>query len=267
MKTKSRIVTLLTDFGDNIGYVGQMKGVLLTINPELNIVDLSHSVPPQNIKTAALILEQCHSYFPTGTLHMAVIDPGVGTSRPAVVVETDNALFIGPDNGLFGFLQKQRKLRRVFQLVNDRYFLENPSSTFEGRDVFSPVVAYLSMGYPIDEFGPQLDSLVILPSEGVSLENGELIGEIMAIDAFGNLITSLDAGDVDHYLFQNADKEVYAWCAERPIPIRSTFADVPAGEALAYIGSGDRLEIACNRSNAQQMLGVDIGIQIKLVVL
>ncbi len=267
MNPQARVISLLTDFGTQMGYVGQMKGVILSINPEAHLVDLSHDVPAQSIATAALVLEQSTPFFPTGSIHLAVTDPGVGTDRPAVVVETEKALFVGPDNGLFGFLAKSQQVRSIHRIVNERYFLDQLSNTFHGRDIFAPIAAYLSLGYPPDEFGPLDDSLCMLSGDGLRKTGNEVEGDILAVDVFGNLITSLPADAVDHYLFEHADRDVYAWCHDQPVPIRFTYADVPEGDLLAYIGSGGRLEIAVNRGNAATKLNAGIGTPVKLITL
>ncbi|RJO69431.1 MAG: hypothetical protein C4523_06320 [Myxococcales bacterium] len=267
MASYGRVVTLLTDFGSRMGYAGQMKGVIFTINPEARLVDLTHDVPPQSVAIGAMILEQSAPYFPTGTIHLAVVDPGVGTDRPAVIVETEKAIFVGPDNGLFGFLHKTGEVRSIWQIVNERYFLDRPSHTFHGRDVFAPVAAYLSLGYPADEFGPPLDALFVLPGDPVRRFDDQLIGEVMTADVFGNLITSISAEEAARYVKEHPEQEVYAWCAGQPIPIRRTFAEVQPGELLAYIGSGGRLEIAVNTGSALASLRAANGAEVKLLVL
>ncbi len=265
MNSSNRIITLLTDFGSQMGYVGQMKGVILSINPGASLVDLTHEAPAHHIESAGMILEQSSRYFPTGSIHLAVVDPGVGSDRPAIIVTTDHGLFVGPDNGLFGFLQKNKLVRSIHRIVNDRYFMSAVSNTFHGRDVFAPVVAYLSLGYPADEFGPPIDTLIALPSKGIRLENGELIGEVLNIDVFGNLITSIPSGDINEYYIQHADKEVFVFCEGQYIPIANTFSDLPGKELLAYVGSGSHLELAVNQGSAKDMLQANIGTPVKLV--
>ncbi len=264
---KSRVVTLSTDFGDKMGYVAQMKGVMLSINPQLQIVDIDHHLPPHDIAAASLVLEQCHSYFPTGTIHVAVIDPGVGTRRRAISLQTETAFFVGPDNGLFGFLEKDHKVRSARRLTNERYFLDKQSRTFHGRDIFAPVAAYISLGYPCDEFGPLLDHVLTLAADRVKRIDGEIHGEVVAIDDFGNLITSIPQEDLDGYMFENSEREVFAYLGGQLIPIHNTFGNVPEGEILAYIGSGDRLEVAVNRGSAEKLLKASTGQQVKLITI
>lgn len=267
MNHHSRVAALLTDFGTFMGYVGQMKGVLLSINPELRLVDLSHDIPPQNVRLASVVLQHSLSFFPTGTIYVAVVDPGVGSGRPGVIVESDHGFFVGPDNGLFGFLQQGGQIRSIHRVVNDRYFLENRSNTFHGRDVFAPVAGYLSLGYPADEFGPPTDGLLDLAVEDFHREGDELIGEVLAHDAFGNVITSFSVQAAHSFAREFEGREVYVFCQGEVFPILRTFSDAPPGDLLAYAGSFQRLEIAENHGNAMRRLGTTPGVKVKLIAM
>ena len=267
MSAHSRILTLLTDFGSRMGYVGQMKGVILSINAEARLIDLTHEIPPQDIRAGAKVLQASHAYFPTGSIHLAVVDPEVGTSRPGVIVETETAFFIGPDNGLFGFLHNTKEIRAIHRIVNERYFLKQRSRTFHGRDVFAPVAAYLSLGYPADEFGPGLDSLLPLPGALPHKEGRDLVGDVVAVDHFGNLISSINRNDLEIFRSENEGRELVVWCRGMMIPILGTFAEAPKGELLAYLGGGDDLEIAINFGNAAEKLNAEVGTSVKLMAL
>lgn len=270
MDHTNRVITLLSDFGARMGYVAQMKGVVLSINPAVHLIDITHDIPAHNIAMGAYVLEKCIPHFPTGTIHLAVVDPGVGASRPAVLIETDTAFFVGPDNGLFGFLQESPHILAVHRLVNERYFLDSPSETFHGRDVFSPVAGYLSLGYQPDEFGPVIDGLIVLPnrqSKPTIREEGCILGEVIAIDNFGNLVSSITTDDIEKFRAEQVGNEIYAEYADKIIPIRKTFSDVPTKELVAYIGSSGQLEIAVNMGNAALEFSAREGMVIKLITM
>ncbi len=186
------LITLLTDFGTSDYFVSAMKGVILSINPEARVVDISHEIPAQDIEAAAFTLLAAHSSFPSGTIHMAVVDPGVGSVRRAILVETGGQLFVGPDNGIFSYVFESEPQARVFEVTNKDYFRAPVSSTFHGRDVFAPVAAALSTGSDPSEFGKQITNPVLLPSlMPEKSKNGTLKARIIHIDRFGNCITSI----------------------------------------------------------------------------
>ena len=265
MSDKRRIITLTSDFGPMMGYVGQMKGAILNINREVQIVDLSHGVPPQEISVAALILEQSAPYFPAGTIHVCIVDPEVGTNRPAIIVATSKAFFIGPDNGIFGWLARTRQIKEVFAIENAKYFLDTVSSTFHGRDIFAPVAAYVSMGYPLDEFGRRVQTVMVASADEVGRDGDDLVGCIVAVDSFGNLITSFSNQDLEMYRLHHVAEDVMVSFKDVTIAIHTTFTDVQPGEILCYVGSSGRLEVAINRGNAANALAARIGDQIRLV--
>ncbi len=238
------VITLLTDFGLRDNFVGAMKGVILSINPGVTIVDITHEVPPQDVLAAAFLLDTAWPYFPPGSIHVAVVDPGVGTARRAIAVETSRAVFLAPDNGLLTPVLRSGDVRRIVSLTNPRYWLPQVSSTFHGRDIFAPVAAHLSLGVPLEELGVAVDDPVLLdwpcPSK---LPDGTIVGHILHIDRFGNLITDIKAEDLG--------KEVVIRVAGKTIHgLKKTFADVAIGEPVAYIGSTGRLEIAIRQGNA-----------------
>lgn len=251
-----RIITLLTDFGISDNYVGIMKGVILGINPHAVIVDITHNVPPQDVWTAAYLLSTAHPYFPAGTIHVAVVDPGVGTSRRAIAVETERAFFVAPDNGLLTPILKEEGVRKIVALTEPRYWLPSPSATFHGRDIFAPVAAHISCGTPLEEMGAPVNDPVLLdwPYPHKS-PDGSIVGHVLHIDRFGNLITDIRRQD----LSGDVVVEV-AGCRIRGL--KRTFAEVEPGEPLAYIGSTGRLEIAIRQGNAAQTFGIRRGNEI-----
>ena len=192
-------IILTTDFGYTDEYVGVVKGVILSINPEARIIDLTHAIPPHNIGRAAAVLGSNYRYFPVGSVHLCIVDPGVGTSRRIIVVQAGSYRFIGPDNGVFSPILQNHRTLDIFQLSNRSWFLDAPSSTFHGRDIMAPTAARIAAGEPIDRAGPRLDpaSCVII-SESVPLCSGDRIsGAVVAIDHFGNLITNIDRGHLE----------------------------------------------------------------------
>lgn len=263
MLTASPTITLLTDFGGRMGYVGQMKGVIRTINPQAQVIDLSHEVTPQAILQAQVILERSLPYFPVGSIHVAVVDPGVGTDREAIVIETDRAFFVGPNNGLFGFLNALGCVKAIHAITNPRLMLDDPSSTFHGRDIFCPAAAYLSLGRSLADFGPPVETLVELPPP-VRREGKILEGEIVAIDTFGNLITSILETDVEDFREEHPTGKLRVWCHGEPVELARTYGDVPRGHLLAYVGSTRHLEIAMNCGSAEHWFNARIGSHVKL---
>ena len=254
------IITLLTDFGTQDYFVGAMKGVILSANPSAAIVDITHDVPPQDIHAAAFNLLATYKDFPSGTIHVAVVDPGVGSSRRPVLIECANHLFVGPDNGLFSWIC-EREGGRFFarHLTNSEFFRQPKSATFHGRDVFAPVAAELSKGVAAEAFGPVINDLVELESliPGTNAD-GTLEATIIHIDRFGNCVTNLATGPVMEAINRGAklvvnDHEVTGF--------REFFsADGDAGEALFMIpGSAGFIEIAAQNSSAASVLSVQRG--------
>jgi hypothetical protein len=185
------IITLLTDFGTKDAFVGVMKGIMLGICPEAKIVDVSHEVPKYNVKYGAFLLSQVAPYFPEGTVHVAVIDPGVGTSRRRIILRGRWGVYVGPDNGVFSLVIEKEGIVNAVEIRDKRFMLPHVSSTFEGRDVFAPVSAYLAKGVKVEEFGPEVHDLIRFPMVKVETIDETVIGEIIHIDSFGNIITNI----------------------------------------------------------------------------
>lgn len=248
------IITLTTDFGSKDPFVGIMKGVIYGINPDATIVDLTHSVPAQDVLAAALTLRHSLDYFPRGSIHVAVVDPGVGSSRKAILIEADGSLLVGPDNGIWSLALATRAIERIVHLSNKKFHRQPSSSTFHGRDIFAPVAAHLSLGVSADAFGESLKSFVEIELPSVKTGENQMIGEIVYIDGFGNLFTNIratDLGDKSALEVQLGELTIGG--------IATNYAAVASGACIALVNSWGLLEIAANKSNAQQQTGAVIG--------
>ena len=252
-KTKmKRIITLITDFGLKDHYVGAMKGVILSINPDAIITDITHEIPPQDIFNAAFILRNLYHYYPKGTIHIVIVDPGVGGKRKPIAVEADKNIFLGPDNGILTFIYLESKSVRVFEISNSKYTLPKLGSTFDGRDVFAPTAAHLSLGVPVDDLGGQVKKPVKLQIKEPVVRGSEIIGEVIYIDSFGNLITNIPAQLI------KPESRVYIG-GEVIKGISQSYAEVPKGELLAIIGSAGLLEISVSHGSALDVIETWLG--------
>ena len=241
------IITLLTDFGLEDAYVASMKGVILEICPDARLIDISHLVPPQDVRTGAYLLASTASDFPPGTIHLAVIDPGVGTERRGLSIRADDRFFVGPDNGLFSWVLRQASTWEAFCLENPAYWRPTVSKTFHGRDIFAPVAAHLARGLPAPALGPPCTPQ--RASWAKVVETGEeILGEIIHIDHFGNAVTNVSREVLNR--FASGSRTVVRIGAFNISPIVGTYSDQDPGKVMALIGSSGRLEIAVNRGNA-----------------
>jgi S-adenosylmethionine hydrolase len=247
----------MTDFGTSDHYVGAMKGVILNINPQVQIVDLTHAIPPQDINGAAFLIDSAYRYFPTGTIHVVVVDPGVGSERRAIVCQTETAYFVCPDNGILTHILHNEKPAYSVAVENSAYFLPQVSNTFHGRDIFAPVAAHLSRGVPISELGNPVTQPVQLALPKPQVTEEMVIGHIIWIDSFGNLVTDISREILESLEGQNG-VVIHAGSAKIDHFNRS-YAESEIGEVLAIIGSFNRLEISINQGNAAQVLGLKRG--------
>jgi S-adenosylmethionine hydrolase len=251
------IITLSTDFGEGSRYVAAMKGVLLSINPTVRIVDLSHSVPPQDIRAGAILLASAAPTFPPCTIHVAVVDPGVGSGRRIVYARIGDHHFVAPDNGLLGRLASQVEPSKIVSIENPQFWMPSVSSTFHGRDIMAPVAARLSLGLSPDELGPPIARLADLPWPEVQRVAIKIDGEVVEVDSFGNLITNITREMLKGV---PTDESVTVTCDEHATQgIFSTYSDQPPMTLVALVGSDDRLELAIVDENASIMLGVKVG--------
>jgi S-adenosylmethionine hydrolase len=254
------IVTMTTDFGQTDSYVGTMKGIVLSLCPEATVVDISHEIRPQAVQQAAYVLSTAVPYFPPGTVHLVVVDPGVGSQRRPIVVQTERALYVAPDNGVLSLVFSQDPARLAIHLTDPQYRLNQVSATFHGRDIFAPAAAHLACGIAASAMGEPvpLDELVSLPGiEPRQQANGGWLGEVLHIDHFGNLVTSFRARDPETRI-------TIVVGGQRIKKLSRTFADVAAGELVAYSGSSGYLEIAVREGNAARQLGLDIGAPVRM---
>ena len=260
MNQPPRIITLTTDFGIRDTYVGIMKGVILGINPDVQIVDLTHAIPPQDIHEAAFTIHAAHRYFPNGTIHTIVVDPGVGTDRQAIICEIDGTFFVCPDNGVLTYLlqnisNKAERAMKAVAIQNPDYFLPEVSNTFHGRDIFAPVAAHLSLGVPLTNIGPPMQDLVEFPILTPQVSGRTITGHIVKIDRFGNGITNIS----ESTLSDDAASYEIRVGNTRLKQINRAYAASEVGEPLAIIGSYGLLEIAINGGNAEISLGLKWG--------
>ena len=261
MKERIALITLLTDFGLTDWFVGTMKGVILGICPNARIIDFTHDVPPGDVRAAAFTLAGGYGFFPPGTIHLAVVDPGVGSSRSAIVVRTTKYFFLGPDNGVLSLALRCEKIVSIHRLENSRYFLHELSHTFHGRDVFAPVAAHLSNGVPPHRFGPACDDYDKFDwPEPRRVRNGWR-GEVVYVDRFGNAITNLGNG----LLAENGVKWRLRFKSGRNCPVRSHYQAVPAGSAVGVPGSTGLIELAINAGNSSRKFGMKVGTSVDLV--
>lgn len=262
------IVTLTTDFGLGDAYVAIMKGVILRVAPDARIVDYTHGIKPGNVAEAAYMLNSGYRYFPHGTVHVVVVDPGVGSARRALALQTPEATFVGPDNGVFTLVvdDAQREwgaALRIVELTAPEFWLPEVSTTFHGRDIFAPVAAHLLNGVALSALGRPLDTLTCAhfaqpqqPAQGV------LHGQIIHVDHFGNCITNIT---LEHLFSAGLGQRILIEIIDQQLPgLFRTYIDGPTGTPMCLIGSSGHLELAISNGNAAQMLGVDIGDKLRV---
>lgn len=251
------IITLTTDFGLGSPYVAAMKGVILSINPEVVIVDLTHDVRPQDIRHGAVVLDDVAELYPPGTIHVAVVDPGVGTQRAIVYAEIAGQRYVAPDNGLLSLLAGRTAPSRLLRVENDHYWRHPVSFTFHGRDIMAPVAAHLSLGIDPQTLGPTHERLVDFSWPGVQIRPDRIVGAVLEIDSFGNLITNIS----DEMLVgRPTDNRAWVICnIYETWGIYNTYALQPQGTLVAVVGSSGRLELSVVGDNAAARLGIQIG--------
>lgn len=245
------MITLLTDFGIQDAYTGIMKGVIAGIAHRVNVVDICHSISPQDVFGAAYLLSTSYKYFPRGTIHVAVVDPGVGSNRNVVCAVTKDYLFLAPDNGLLSLVVREERPKTVVRVTNEKYFLPSPSSTFHGRDVFAPVAAHLSLGVRPQQLGAATKHITMLDLPRPSMKKaGQIAGQVIYIDRFGNLITNITRQHTEVKAAGNPMKTVIG--KKKIVGLSAAYADVRVGSPLVLWGSAGFLEISVNQGDARK---------------
>ncbi len=264
MQKPTGIITITTDFGQADPYVAIMKGVILTINPHVKLVDITHEIPAGSIQAGATIIKEAYKWFPKGTIHLCIIDPGVGGDRRPILMLADNYFFVGPDNGLFWPINELKPDIKIINLTERKYWLTDVSSTFHGRDIFAPVSAHLSRGVCPSLFGETTSDLTTLSYPAPYEKKGRLIGHVIRVDNFGNLITNITEERLRAFI----ESEGFMIKVGKIIlkQINRSYNDVSRGNFLALIGSSNFLEIAINMGRASSYLNEENSYDTKVIV-
>ncbi len=249
------MITLTSDFGLKDPYVAEMKGVILTINPNATMVDVTHGVEKFNIRMGAFMLASAATCFPKGAVHLAVVDPTVGTKRRCILVQTTQGFFVGPDNGVLMLAAQNLGIEQVYELTNPKFMLPNVSSTFHGRDVFAPVAAHLDLGVPPDALGPEINDPVLPEFANIKQISSTFVGEVLNVDDFGNIITNISQKEMAqanliNIKFQNLSLN---------LALGKTYAQAKLNEPIALIGGHGFLEIGLNQASAAEKYSVNAG--------
>ena len=257
------IITLTTDYGLNDHLVGTLKGVILKINPDATIVDITHNVAPFDLLDGALAIGSAYSYFPARTIHVVVVDPGVGTERRPLLVTANNQYYVAPDNGVLSMIFEREEDTVVRHVTAEHYYLQPVSKTFHGRDIFAPVAAWLSKGWQTASMGDEITDYKKFAMPKPKSTDGAVKGIVLRVDSFGNLITNFRAEDLPESALSNGEVkfQVGTHAVSRMVP---TFASGNAGEAVAYVGSSGFVEIAVNKGNASRTLSIGRGTPVVL---
>jgi hypothetical protein len=257
------IITLTTDFGLRDPYVAEMKAVILNIKPNAKIIDITHEIEKFSIRMGAYVLASAAPYFPKNTIHVVVVDPGVGTKRKPIIIKTKNAYYIGPDNGVLVLAAKNEGILHVYEISNREVMLPKLSDTFHGRDIFAPAAAYLANGTPLSQFGPEIHHIVVPEFTNVVKQKDKVTGEILHVDGFGNLITNISKRELK---LMDVNETVNIRLKGRRLKLKlcKSYASVKPGEPLAIIESHNFLEISVNQGNASERFNVKVGDKITL---
>jgi S-adenosylmethionine hydrolase len=270
---RTPIITLTTDFGTADGYVGTMKGVILSIAPDAHLVDLSHEIAPQNVREAAYVLYASYAFFPSRTVHLVVVDPGVGGARRPIALRTPAGTFVGPDNGVFSYVTACEPVEALVALADSRYHLPRVGYTFHGRDIFAPAAAHLAAGISINDLGPPVVDSVVFPPPCLDVASDGIVGEVLHIDRFGNVVTSIGRllwsgdelslepalGDVEAQVRFAAARATVAIAGREIVEVRHTYAEAEPGALLALVSSSGHLEVAVHEGSAAERLEVHPG--------
>ena len=261
------IVTLTTDFGVTDHFVGTIKGVILEINPEAEIVDISHSVQAFDVLDGALAIAQVYSYFPAGTVHLVVVDPGVGTARRPIIASSERHHFVAPDNGVLSLMYGREERVHVRHVSAQHYFLQPVSNTFHGRDIFAPVAAYLSKGVDSEKFGEEITDYVRFNApKPKAVDQQTLRGVVLKADRFGNLITNITPQDAPMLFGDNPSGFKIVVGKQEISEIKHSYAEGEPGKVFGILNSMGYLEIAANRAPAVQIVGSGKGTEVNIIL-
>ncbi|HUK29744.1 MAG TPA: SAM-dependent chlorinase/fluorinase [Candidatus Acidoferrum sp.] len=257
------LLTLTTDYGTSDQLVGTLKGVILKIQPDAQIVDINHSVVPYDVLDGALSIGAAYRYFPTKTVHIVIVDPGVGTERRPILVSANNQYFIAPDNGVLSLVYEREDPLVVRHITSEHYFTRPVSATFHGRDIFAPVAAWLAKNWQTEAFGEVITDFTRFALPRPKAQDGAMRGAVLRSDHFGNLITNFTLEDLPEPMRKPGPVKISI--AGKPVKqFVETFAQGPAGEAVALVGSTGFIEIAVNKGNAARVLGAARGAEVVL---
>jgi S-adenosylmethionine hydrolase len=259
------IITLTTDFGLRDPYVAEMKAVILSICPETTIVDVSHEIEKFNVRMAAFVLACAVPYFPKGTIYVAVVDPGVGTKRKPMLIQTRNAIYIGPDNGILALATKNDKPIQIREITNRKFMMPQISNTFHGRDIFAPTAAHIADGTELEMIGREIQKIVRPSFAKVVRKKNTLVGEVIHVDSFGNIVTNVDRAELE-LIVTGLRISVRLGDTEREMRLVNAYAEGERGEPSVLVGSNNLIEIFVNRGNAAEALRVRNGDKIAIRV-
>ena len=261
------IITLTTDFGLNDHYVGAVKGVILDINPDAQIIDICHSVQAFDVLDGALSIAQAYSYFPAGTVHVVVVDPGVGTARRPIILSTERHHFVAPDNGVLSLIYGREERVHVRHVTGEHYFLQPLSNTFHARDIFAPVAAYLAKGVDSEKFGEEIEDFVRFNAPRPKpVDQKTLRGVVLKVDRYGNMITNITPEDAPMIFGENPSPFKIVVGKREITEIKNVYADGAPGEIFAILGSMGYLEISANRAAAAQLVGSGKGTEVNILL-
>jgi S-adenosylmethionine hydrolase len=264
--SESRVVTFTTDFGLSDAFVGILHGVVLNIQPDTRVVDICHSITSYDILDGAWTIAPAYRFFPPRTVHVVIVDPGVGGTRRPIVVETEDYIFVAPDNGVLSLIEARESKFVVRHITAERYFLQPVSQTFHGRDIFAPVAGWLSKGVAPSEFGPEISDYVRAPLPQVErVGENSLRGVVVKVDKFGNLLTNISESDVSGISAKGSPVSILI-SGQTLAHIRHSYAEGGEDEAFAIIGSAGYLELAAKQGSAAEKLAASVGSPVGIVV-
>lgn len=264
---ENSVIALITDFGEDDFFVASLKAAILKINPSARIVDISHRVGSFDVESASFILFSCYKYFPEKTVFLIVVDPGVGSSRRILLVETEKYFFIAPDNGILSLVLEEEKIHQIREITNEKFFLPRKGKTFDGRDKMAPVAALLSKGVSGSEFGAEVNEWKKSKMKKPRMKNNEIIGHILYTDKFGNLISNIPEKIVNRLQASNIKKRLHLIIKEREIScFKENYSSAKKGGLLFLAGSLGLIEIAAREDSAAKILKAKVGEEVKIIV-